>query len=60
MPVHVHCRHIETSLEGFAKTEGKTPMEVMRIIESISGAHKMAAKNLDMLLAATGYNKVTK
>jgi hypothetical protein len=57
--MHVlHCRHIDDSLEAFAESEGKSCLEIMQIIENMAASHKKAAKNLDMLLAATGYNKV--
>jgi hypothetical protein len=58
MQIYLFCRHIEAALEEFAKSEGKTSLVVMQIIESVSSNHKMAAKNLNMLLAATGYDKV--
>lgn len=55
--LHGH-RNIEASLEAFAASEGKSCVEVMQAVEAVSSQHKMAAKNLDMLLAATGYDKV--
>jgi hypothetical protein len=51
-------RNIDAALDEFAATEGKTCLEVMRAAEIISSEHKMADKNLQMLLAATGYDKV--
>lgn len=53
-------KHIDASLDEFASSEGKTCVEVLNAAERICTSHKMAAKNLQMLLAATGYDKFSK
>lgn len=50
-------RHIEAALEIFATSEGLTAVRVMEVVRAVSNSHRGAAKNLDMLLAATGYTK---